>query len=351
MVLKFSRIDNMEDIYILGIESSCDDTSAAVLRNGVLLSNVTASQAVHEAYGGVVPELASRAHQQNVVPVVDQAIKRAGIDKHQLSAIAFTRGPGLMGSLLVGISFAKGFARALGIPLIDVNHLQGHVMAHFIKESDDDQSAPPFPFLCLLVSGGNSQIVKVNAYNDMQVLGQTIDDAAGEAIDKCSKVMGLGYPGGPIIDKLARKGNPKAYHFAEPHIPGMDYSFSGLKTSFLYSLRDWVKDDPDFVEHHKEDIAASLEFTIVDILMKKLKMAVKVTNIKHVAVAGGVSANTGLRNAFHEYARKYHWTIYIPKFSYTTDNAAMIGITGYYKYLDKDFCSIDKPAFSKVTFE
>lgn len=351
MVLKFSRIDNMEDIYILGIESSCDDTSAAVLRNGVLLSNVTASQAVHEAYGGVVPELASRAHQQNVVPVVDQAIKRAGIDKHQLSAIAFTRGPGLMGSLLVGVSFAKGFARALGIPLIDVNHLQGHVMAHFIKESDDDQSAPPFPFLCLLVSGGNSQIVKVNAYNDMQVLGQTIDDAAGEAIDKCSKVMGLGYPGGPIIDKLARKGNPKAYHFAEPHIPGMDYSFSGLKTSFLYSLRDWVKDDPDFVEHHKEDIAASLEFTIVDILMKKLKMAVKETNIKHVAVAGGVSANTGLRNAFHEYAHKYHWTIYIPKFSYTTDNAAMIGITGYYKYLDKDFCPIDKPAFSKVTFE
>ena len=351
MVLKFSRIDNMEDIYILGIESSCDDTSAAVLRNGVLLSNVTASQAVHEAYGGVVPELASRAHQQNVVPVVDQAIKRAGIDKHQLSAIAFTRGPGLMGSLLVGVSFAKGFARALGIPLIDVNHLQGHVMAHFIKESDDDQSAPPFPFLCLLVSGGNSQIVKVNAYNDMQVLGQTIDDAAGEAIDKCSKVMGLGYPGGPIIDKLARKGNPKAYHFAEPHIPGMDYSFSGLKTSFLYSLRDWVKDDPDFVDHHKEDIAASLEFTIVDILMKKLKMAVKETNIKHVAVAGGVSANTGLRNAFHEYARKYHWTIYIPKFSYTTDNAAMIGITGYYKYLDKVFCPIDKPAFSKVTFE
>ena len=339
------------DCYILGIESSCDDTSAAVLRNGVLLSNVTASQAVHEVYGGVVPELASRAHQQNVVPVVDQAIKRAGIDKHQLSAVAFTRGPGLMGSLLVGVSFAKGFARSLGIPLIDVNHLQGHVMAHFIKESDDDHSAPPFPFLCLLVSGGNSQIVKVNAYNDMQVLGQTIDDAAGEAIDKCSKVMGLGYPGGPIIDKLARQGNPKAYHFAEPHIPGLDYSFSGLKTSFLYSLRDWIKDDPDFVEHHKEDIAASLEFTIVDILMKKLKLAVKETGIKHVAVAGGVSANTGLRNAFNEYARKYHWTIYIPKFSYTTDNAAMIGITGYYKYLDKDFCSIDKPAFSKVTFE
>ena len=341
----------MKDIYILGIESSCDDTSAAVLRDGVLLSNVTASQAVHEAYGGVVPELASRAHQQNVVPVVDQAIRRAGITKEQLSAVAFTRGPGLMGSLLVGVSFAKGFARSLGIPLIDVNHLQGHVMAHFIKESDDDQSAPPFPFLCLLVSGGNSQIVKVNAYNDMEVLGQTIDDAAGEAIDKCSKVMGLGYPGGPIIDKLARQGNPQAYKFAEPHIPGMDYSFSGLKTSFLYSLRKWVQDDPDFVEHHKEDLAASLEFTIVDILMKKLKLAVKETGIKHVAVAGGVSANNGLRNAFHDHARRYGWKIYIPKFSYTTDNAAMIGITGYYKYLDGDFCSIDKPAFSKVTFK
>ncbi|MBR5656335.1 MAG: tRNA (adenosine(37)-N6)-threonylcarbamoyltransferase complex transferase subunit TsaD [Prevotella sp.] len=341
----------MNDIYILGIESSCDDTSAAVLRNGVLLSNVTASQAVHEAYGGVVPELASRAHQQNVVPVVDQAIRRAGITKEQLSAVAFTRGPGLMGSLLVGVSFAKGFARSLGIPLIDVNHLQGHVMAHFIKESDDDQSAPPFPFICLLVSGGNSQIVKVNAYNDMQVLGQTIDDAAGEAIDKCSKVMGLGYPGGPIIDKLARQGNPQAFKFAEPHIPGYDYSFSGLKTSFLYSLRKWIQDDPDFVEHHKEDLAASLEFTIVDILMKKLKLAVKETGIKHVAVAGGVSANNGLRNAFHDHARRYGWTIYIPKFSYTTDNAAMIGITGYYKYLDGDFCSIDKPAFSKVTFK
>lgn len=341
----------MEDIYILGIESSCDDTSAAVLRNGVLLSNVTASQEVHKAYGGVVPELASRAHQQNVVPVVDQALKRAGVEKEQLSAVAFTRGPGLMGSLLVGVSFAKGFARSLNIPLIDVNHLQGHVMAHFIKESDDDMSAPPLPFICLLVSGGNSQIVKVNAYNDMQVLGQTIDDAAGEAIDKCSKVMGLGYPGGPIIDRLARQGNPHAYKFSEPHIPVFDYSFSGLKTSFLYNLREWVKDDPDFVEHHKEDLAASLEFTIVDILMKKLKLAVKQTGIKHVAVAGGVSANTGLRNAFHEYAEKYGWTIYIPKFSYTTDNAAMIGITGYYKYLDKDFCSIDKPAFSKVTFK
>ena len=341
----------MGDIYILGIESSCDDTSAAVLKNGVLLSNVTASQAVHEAYGGVVPELASRAHQQNVVPVVDQAIKRAGITKEQLSAVAFTRGPGLMGSLLVGVSFAKGFARSLGIPMIDVNHLQGHVMAHFIKESEDDQHQPPMPFLCLFVSGGNSQIVKVNAYNDMEVLGQTIDDAAGEAIDKCSKVMGLGYPGGPIIDRLARQGNPKAFTFAEPNIPNLDYSFSGLKTSFLYSMQKWVAEDPDFIEHHKEDIAASLEWTIVDILMKKLKKAVKQTGLKHVAVAGGVSANNGLRNAFYDAEKRYGWTIYIPKFSYTTDNAAMIGIVGYYKYLDKEFCSIDAPAFSKVTFK
>ena len=339
-----------KDIYILGIESSCDDTSAAVLKNGVLLSNVTASQAVHEAYGGVVPELASRAHQQNVVPVVDQAIKKAGVTKEQLTAVAFTRGPGLMGSLLVGVSFAKGFARSLGIPLIDVNHLQGHVMAHFIKDEGENH-IPPLPFLCLLVSGGNSQIVKVNAYNDMEVLGQTIDDAAGEAIDKCSKVMGLGYPGGPIIDRLARQGNPKAFHFAEPNIPDLDYSFSGLKTSFLYSLQKWVKEDPDFIEHHKEDIAASLEWTIVDILMKKLKKAVKQTGIKHVAVAGGVSANNGLRNAFRDAEKRYGWTIYIPKFSYTTDNAAMIGIVGYYKYLDGEFCSIDAPAFSKVTFK
>lgn len=338
-----------EHIYILGIESSCDDTSAAVLRDGVLLSNVTASQDVHKAYGGVVPELASRAHQQNVVPVVDQALKRAGITADQLSAVAFTRGPGLMGSLLVGVSFAKGFARALGIPLIDVNHLQGHVMAHFIKESDDDTSAPPLPFLCLLVSGGNSQIVKVNAYNNMEILGQTIDDAAGEAIDKCSKVMGLGYPGGPIIDKLARQGNPKAYEFARPSVEGLNYSFSGLKTSFLYNMRKWVAEDPDFIEHHKEDIAASLEYTIVDILMNKLRKAVKQTGIKHVAVAGGVSANNGLRNAFHDHAKRFGWKIYIPKFSYTTDNAAMIGITGYMKFKDGEFCPIDAPAFSKVT--
>lgn len=339
----------MSDTIILGIESSCDDTSAAVIKNGVLLSSVIASQAVHESYGGVVPELASRAHQQNIVPVVHEALKRAGVTKEQLSAIAFTRGPGLMGSLLVGVSFAKGLARSLDIPMVDVNHLQGHVLAHFIKESEDDDNQPKFPFICLLVSGGNSQIIRVGAYNKMTVLGQTIDDAAGEAIDKCSKVMGMGYPGGPIIDRLARQGNPNAYTFSKPHIPGFDYSFSGLKTSFLYSLREWLKDDPDFIEHHKEDLAASLEKTIVDILMDKLRKAVKATGIKEVAVAGGVSANNGLRNAFHEHADKYGWKIFIPKFGYTTDNAAMIAITGYYKYLDKDFCSIDKPAYSRVT--
>ena len=334
---------------ILGIESSCDDTSAAVIKDGYLLSNVVASQAVHEAYGGVVPELASRAHQQNIVPVVHEALKRAGVTKEELSAIAFTRGPGLMGSLLVGVSFAKGFARSLGIPMIDVNHLKGHVLAHFIKAKDEENRQPDFPFLCLLVSGGNSQIILVKAYNDMEILGQTIDDAAGEAIDKCSKVMGLGYPGGPIIDKLARQGNPKAFTFSKPHIPGLDYSFSGLKTSFLYSLRDWMKDDPDFIEHHKVDLAASLEATIVDILMDKLRKAAKQYKINEIAVAGGVSANNGLRNAFREHAEKYGWNIFIPKFSYTTDNAAMIAITGYFKYLDKEFCPMEAPAYSRVS--
>ena len=338
-------------VIILGIESSCDDTSAAVIKDGYLLSNVVSSQAVHEAYGGVVPELASRAHQQNIVPVVHEALKRAGVTKEELSAVAFTRGPGLMGSLLVGVSFAKGFARYLNIPLIDVNHLNGHVLAHFIKAEGEENRQPNFPFLCLLVSGGNSQIILVKAYNDMEILGQTIDDAAGEAIDKCSKVMGLGYPGGPIIDKLARQGNPKAFTFSKPHIPGLDYSFSGLKTSFLYSLRDWLKEDPDFIEHHKVDLAASLEATVVDILMDKLRKAAKEYKIKEVAVAGGVSANNGLRNAFREHAEKYGWDIFIPKFSYTTDNAAMIAITGYFKYLDRDFCSIDLPAYSRVTLE
>jgi N6-L-threonylcarbamoyladenine synthase len=333
---------------ILGIESSCDDTSAAVVKDGILLSNIVAGQTVHESYGGVVPELASRAHQQNIVPVVHEALKQAGVSKDEISAVAFTRGPGLMGSLLVGVSFAKGLARALNIPLIDVNHLKAHVLAHFIKEKDGNTPPPEFPFLCLLVSGGNSQIILAKSYNDMEVLGQTIDDAAGEAIDKCSKVMGLGYPGGPIIDKLARQGNPKAYSFSKPCIPGLDYSFSGLKTSFLYFLRDRTKEDPDFIAHHKEDLAASLEATVVDILMDKLRKAAKQYKVNQVAVAGGVSANTGLRNAFHEHAQKYGWKIFIPKFGYTTDNAAMIAITGYFKYQDKDFCSIDLPAYSRV---
>ena len=339
----------MEDTYILGIESSCDDTSAAVMRNGILLSNVTASQAVHEASGGAAPELASRAHEQKLVPVGDQALKRAGVGREQLSAIAFTRGPGLLGSLLVGVSFAKGMAASLQIPLIDVNHLQGHIMAHFIHTPDDDYVSPQFPFLCLLVSGGNSQIVLVKSYREMQIIGQTIDDAAGEAIDKCSKVMGLGYPGGPIIDRLARQGNPEAFQFSKPNIPGYDYSFSGLKTSFLYSLRDWVRDDPQFVEHHLNDLAASLERTIVDILMKKLRLAARDLKISRVALAGGVSANNGLRNAFHDHARRYGWQIFIPRFSYTTDNAAMIAMVGHFKYQDKDFCPMSAPAFSRVS--
>ncbi len=336
-------------IIILGIESSCDDTSAAVIKDGVLLSNVTASQAIHEAYGGVVPELASRAHQVNIVPVVDQALKKANVKKEELSAIAVTLGPGLMGSLLVGVSFAKGLALSLGIPLIETNHLHGHILAHFIKEEGEPHNPPPYPFLCLLVSGGNSQIVKVSAYNKMEILGQTIDDAAGEAIDKCSKVMGLGYPGGPIIDRLARQGNPKAYQFSKPNIKGLDYSFSGLKTSFLYFLKDKIKEDPNFIENNLNDLAASLEKTIVDILIKKLQQAVKETGINHVALSGGVSANTGLREAFKIRGQNKIWNIYIPKFSYTTDNAGMIAINGYYKYLDGEFCPIEKPAYARVT--
>ena len=340
----------MDDVVILGIESSCDDTSAAVIRNGELLSNVVASQGVHEEYGGVVPELASRAHQQNIVPVVDTALKRAGVKRSELSAVAFTRGPGLMGSLLVGTSFAKGFARSLELPMIEVNHLQGHILAHFIKQPGEELETPQFPFLCLLVSGGNSQIVRVDSFNKMEIIGQTIDDAAGEAMDKCSKVMGFGYPGGPIIDKFARLGDAKRFTFSKPNIPGYDYSFSGLKTSFLYSLRDWLKEDPDFVEHHKEDLAASLEATVVEILMNKLRKAAKDLKIKEVAVAGGVSANSGLRDAFRDHARRYGWNVYIPKFGYTTDNAAMIAITGYFKYQDEEFCSIDMPAYSRVVF-
>lgn len=335
-------------VTILAIESSCDDTSAAVMRDGVLLSNVTASQAVHETYGGVVPELASRAHQKNIVPVVDTALKKAGVSKNEVSAIAFTRGPGLMGSLLVGVSFAKGMAASLGVPMIEVNHLQGHMMAHFIHEQGEVHEVPQYPFLCLLVSGGNSQIVLVRSYKDMEIIGQTIDDAAGEAIDKCSKIMGLGYPGGPIIDKLARNGNAETYEFSKPQIDGYNYSFSGLKTSFLYNLREWVKSDSDFIEHHKEDLAASLEKTIVDILMKKLLKAAKDYGIMQVAVAGGVSANTGLRMAFAEYARRYGWKVFIPKFGYTTDNAAMIAMVGTYKFADKDFCPMEAPAYART---
>ncbi len=335
-------------ITILGIESSCDDTSSSVIRDGVLLSNVIASQAVHEAFGGVVPELASRAHQQNIIPVVSEAIKRAGIDKSELDAIAFTRGPGLMGSLLVGTSFAKGLSMSLGIPMIEVNHLQAHVLAHFIKDTPEDTDQPEYPFLCLLVSGGNSQIIKVNAYNDMEVIGQTIDDAAGEAFDKCAKVMGLGYPGGPIVNRLANEGNPKAFAFSKPHIPGYDYSFSGLKTSFLYTLRDRLAEDADFIEKNKADLCASLQATVIDILMDKLRKASKELGIKEVAVAGGVSANTGLRDAFHDHAKRFGWKIHIPKFAYTTDNAAMVAITGYYKYMDKEFCSMDAAPFSRV---
>jgi len=336
-----------KEVFILGIESSCDDTAAAVMKNGELLSNVTAGQKVHEEYGGVVPELASRAHQQNIVPVVDTALKRAGIDAGQLSAVAFTRGPGLMGSLLVGVSFAKGLARSLNIPMIECDHLQAHILAHFIKQPGEIRETPEFPFLCLLVSGGNTQIVRVDSYNRMQILGQTIDDAAGEAMDKCSKVMGFGYPGGPVIDRLARQGNPKAFKFNKPHIAGYDYSFSGLKTSFLYNLRDWIKEDPDFIEKNKEDLCASLEKTIVDILMKKLRLAAKDTGIRQVALAGGVSANTGLRKALEEHARRYRWKGFIPPISYSTDNAAMIACTGYFKYLDRDFCEIDVPIYSK----
>ncbi len=334
---------------ILGIESSCDDTSAAIIRDGIIGSNVVANQSVHEQYGGVVPELASRAHQQNIIPVVHQALRKANITKEEISAIAFTRGPGLLGSLLVGTSFAKGLSTALDIPLIDVNHLQAHVLAHFIKEDADDDSQPEFPFLCLLVSGGNSQIIRVDAFNKMEIIGQTIDDAAGEAFDKCAKVMNLPYPGGPIVDKLAKLGDPEKFRFNKPRIDGYDYSFSGLKTSFLYFLRDELKKDADFIEKNKEDLCASLQKTIVDILMDKLRKAAKDFNINEVAVAGGVSANSGLRDSFVAHSKQYGWTIHIPKFEYTTDNAAMVAIAGYYKFLDNDFCDKSVTPYARAT--
>ncbi len=337
-----------KDIYILGIESSCDDTSAAVIKNDILLSNVITNQEVHQKYGGVVPELASRAHQQNIIPVVHEALQRANISKDQLSAVAFTRGPGLMGSLLVGTSFAKGFASALQIPMIDVNHLQAHVLAHFIKQNETDIHQPQFPFLCLLVSGGNSQIILVKAPDDMEVVGQTIDDAAGEAFDKCAKVMGLPYPGGPVIDRLAKEGNPNTFKFSKPQIDGYNYSFSGLKTSFLYLLRDKIKEDSQFIEKNQHDLCASLQATIVDILMNKLQKAATNLKINQVAVAGGVSANSALRNAFIDYGKKNNWEVFIPPFSFTTDNAAMVAISGYFKYLKKDFCPMDATAFARV---
>ncbi len=334
-------------VTIIGIESSCDDTSAAVIRDGILLSNVIASQSVHEEYGGVVPELASRAHQQNIVPVVDTALKRAGIGKNELDAIAFTRGPGLLGSLLVGTSFAKGLSLGLRIPIIDVNHLHGHVLSHFIKRSDSDR-VPQYPFLTLLISGGNSQLILVRNYNDMEILGQTIDDAAGEAFDKCAKVMGLPYPGGPHIDRLAAEGNHNAFKFAKPHIPGLDYSFSGLKTSFLYTLRDAVKNDSAFIEKNKADLAASLQRTIIEILLDKLHKAVKQTGVTTVATGGGVSANSGVRAAVADYCAAHGLEAFIPERAFTTDNAAMVAIAGYYKYLDKQFCAYSEVPYARV---
>lgn len=337
----------MSKINILGIESSCDDTSAAVISDGILLSNVIASQDVHAEYGGVVPELASRAHQQNIVPVVDTALRRAGISKSDLSAIAFTRGPGLLGSLLVGTSFAKGLSLGLRIPIVDVNHLHGHVLSHFIRRTAADR-IPEYPFLSLLISGGNSQLILVRNYNDMEILGQTIDDAAGEAFDKCAKVMGLPYPGGPHIDRLAAEGDPGAFKFAKPHIAGLDYSFSGLKTSFLYTLRDQLKLDPEFIEKRRADLAASLQKTIIDILLDKLDKAVKQTGVRTVAIGGGVSANSGVRNAVADYCARRGLTAFIPERAFTTDNAAMVAIAGYYKYLDKEFCSYSDVPYARV---
>lgn len=338
----------MKHNVILGIESSCDDTSAAVIVDGLLRSNVIASQQVHEQWGGVVPELASRAHQQNIVPVVDAAIRQAGITPQELTAIAFTRGPGLIGSLLVGTSFAKGMSIGLGIPLVDVNHLHGHVLSHFIREKEDDE-VPEFPYLCLLISGGNSQLIIVRSPEEMEIIGRTIDDAAGEAFDKCAKVMGLPYPGGPHVDRLAQEGDAGRFRFAKPHLPGLDYSFSGLKTSFLYTLRDEKKKNENFVEENKADLAASLQRTIIDILIDKLDKAVKQTGIKTIAIGGGVSANSGVRQAVADYCERNRLKAFIPPRKFTTDNAAMVAIAGYFKALNGDFCSLDAVPFARVT--
>lgn len=329
---------------ILAIESSCDDTSAAVLRDNMLLSNVIASQKVHEQYGGVVPELASRAHEQNIIPVVDGAIREAGINKDEIDAVAFTRGPGLMGSLMVGVSFAKSFGQALGKPLIEVNHLQAHVLSHFI---DRGEPIPQFPFICLLVSGGHTQILLLKSHFEMEVLGQTIDDAAGEAIDKAAKIMDLGYPGGPIIDRMAKEGNPDAFKFATPQILGYDYSFSGIKTSFLYFLRDRLKEEPDFIEKHKADLCASIQKTIVGFLLKKAERAALDHKVRQVAIAGGVSANSLLRSELQRICDKHHWQAFIPPFKFCTDNAAMVGIAGYFKYLKGEFADISLPPYTR----
>lgn len=333
---------------ILGIESSCDDTSAAVIRDRVLLSNVIASQDVHRAYGGVVPELASRAHEQNIIPVVSEALARAGVHAKELSAIAFTRGPGLLGSLLVGTSFAKALSLSLEVPMVMVNHLQGHVLASFIRQPDKPVREPSFPYICLLVSGGNSQIVKVNSPLDFEILGQTIDDAVGEAFDKCSKMLGLGYPGGPIIDRLAKEGDPRRFTFAKPHLPGLDYSFSGIKTSLLYFVRDEMLKDPEFMEKNKEDICASFQKSLIDILMDKLIKAVKQTGIKEVAIGGGVAANSGLRARIEQEGAKRGWNTYLPEFKFTTDNAAMIAVAGYYHYLAGERASLDIAPVSRI---
>ncbi len=335
--------------YILGIESSCDDTSAAVIKNTRVLSNIIANQSVHSSYGGVVPELASRAHQQNIIPVVDVALKEANIRKNQLSAIAFTRGPGLLGSLLVGTSFTKSFAMALDIPIIEVDHLKAHILSHFLDD-DSGKESPEFPFLCLTVSGGHTQIVKVKSPSEMDVIGTTIDDAAGEAFDKVAKIMSLPYPGGPEIDKLARIGDASKFSFPKPRIPDLNYSFSGLKTSFLYFLRDRLKEDDDFIEKNKADLSASIQATIIEILLDKLKKAVAVTGINEIAIAGGVSANSWLRTSLQEIANTEGWKVHIPGIRYTTDNAAMIAVAGYFKYLNKEFSSQDVTPYSRSRF-
>ena len=337
-----------ENIYILGIESSCDDTAASVINNGKILSNVVASQDIHKSYGGVVPELASRAHQQNIVPVVYEAIKKAGITKDQLHAIAFTRGPGLMGSLLVGTSFAKSFSLGLNIPLIEVNHMQAHILAHFIDEPGFDK--PGFPFLAMTISGGHTQIVKVNSYFNMEILGETIDDAVGEAFDKSGKILGLGYPAGPEIDKRAKLGNPKAFKFTKPKVEGLNFSFSGLKTAILYFIQNNTKENPKFIEENLNDICASIQYTITGILIDKLKIAAMQTGINQIAIGGGVSANSGIREALKKGEQKFGWKTYIPKFEFTTDNAAMIAIVGYLKYLENDFSDNSVVASARLKF-